>query len=192
MHITRPVALIALACTFVCGAVAPLALTRTNDVEQLIAVDKRQQAAYLTKDMAALDEIFTDDYVLVLSNGTERTKAEILKNAASPGARWEINETSGWKVRVHDDTAIVVATLRQTRSRSRQAVRRQREVLRYVRSREWDLAERACACIEGGRGQVEPGTHSLSTKHFPKISPKAWRAAICSSSDIFSVIALAS
>ncbi|MGH8284745.1 MAG: nuclear transport factor 2 family protein, partial [Steroidobacteraceae bacterium] len=98
MHTTRAVVLIALACA--CGAAAALALTRTNDVEQLIAVDKRQQAAYLTKDMAALDEIFTDDYVLVLSNGTERTKAEILKNAASPEARWEINETSGWKVRV--------------------------------------------------------------------------------------------
>jgi ketosteroid isomerase-like protein len=84
-----------------------------DDVAQLIAVDKRQQAAYVTRDWAALEEIFTDDYVLLTSSGAERTKTQILANAASPDVRWEINETSDWKVRVHGDTGIVVATLHQ-------------------------------------------------------------------------------
>ena len=83
------------------------------DVQALIDTDKRQQHAYITRDWKALDEIFTDDYVLVLWNGVERTKAEILKNAALPDNKWEINETSKWQVRVHGDLGIVVAELHQ-------------------------------------------------------------------------------
>jgi len=85
----------------------------SNDVDQLIATDKLMQRAFVDRDVAALDAIFTDDYVLVVSSGKERTKAMILADVASPDVRWEINETSGWVVRVHGDTAIVVATLHQ-------------------------------------------------------------------------------
>jgi hypothetical protein len=31
----------------------------------------------------------------------------------NPETRWEVNETSGWQVRVHGDMAIVVAVLHQ-------------------------------------------------------------------------------
>ena len=84
-----------------------------DETQALIAVDKRMQHAFVTRDLAALDSIFTDDYVLVLSNGSERTKQDILADVRSPDVRWEVNETSGWKVRVHGDLAIVVATLHQ-------------------------------------------------------------------------------
>ena len=87
--------------------------TGASDVAQLIEIDKRQQRAFIDRDWGVLEEILTDDYVLVASNGTELTKEDILRNAAAPGTRWEINQTSDWKVRVHGDTAIVVATLHQ-------------------------------------------------------------------------------
>jgi len=83
------------------------------DIQALIDTDKRQQHAYVVRDWKALDEIFTDDYVLVLWNGTQRTKAEILKAAALPDSKWDINETSNWQVRVHGDLGIVVAELHQ-------------------------------------------------------------------------------
>ena len=94
-------------------AAAPALAANDDDIAQLIAVDKRQQRAYVDRDWAALDEIFTDDYVLVVSSGEERTKAQILAAAKQPGTRWEVNETSGWQVRVYGDTGIVVATLHQ-------------------------------------------------------------------------------
>ena len=84
-----------------------------DDVADLIATDQRMQHAFVTRDLAALDEILTDDYVLVLWNGKERRKPEVLAEARSDANRWEINETSGWQVRVAGDTAIVVATLHQ-------------------------------------------------------------------------------
>jgi ketosteroid isomerase-like protein len=84
-----------------------------NDAQDLIATDQRMQHAFVDRDVAALDQIFTDDYTIVLSSGSERTKAMILAEVASPENRWEINETSGWQVKVHGDMAIVVATLHQ-------------------------------------------------------------------------------
>ena len=93
------------------GAVATSAAA--DDVADLIATDQRMQRAFVDRDLAALEAIFTDDYVLVLWNGVERTKHEVLASVRDPANRWEVNETSGWQVRVHGDLAIVVATLHQ-------------------------------------------------------------------------------
>ncbi|HET9484832.1 MAG TPA: nuclear transport factor 2 family protein [Xanthomonadales bacterium] len=98
-----------LAAALVLAAGASLA----DDVADLVATDRRMQHAFVTRDLAALDEILADDYVLVLWNGNERTKPEVLASVRAEANRWEINETSGWQVRIAGDTAIVVATLHQ-------------------------------------------------------------------------------
>ena len=87
--------------------------TLADDVADLIATDQRMQHAFVARDLAALEEILTNDYVLVLWNGNERTKPEVLASVRDAENRWDVNETSGWKVRVTGDTAIVVATLHQ-------------------------------------------------------------------------------
>ena len=84
-----------------------------DDVDALIATDKRMQRAFVDRDVATLDRIITDDYVLIASGGSERSKPEILSEVASPDVVYAINESSDWAVRVHGDTAIVVATLHQ-------------------------------------------------------------------------------
>ena len=95
------------------SADASAANTPADDVQQLIASDKRMQRAFVDRDLIALNEILTDNYTIVLSSGAERTKAMILADVASPDVRWEINETSGWGVKVQGDMAIVVAKLHQ-------------------------------------------------------------------------------
>ena len=80
---------------------------------QLIAVDNAMQHSFVTRDVATLDEILTDDYLLVLSNGREFTKAEVLADMRSPDTRWDVNQSSGWKVRVHGEMAIIVASLHE-------------------------------------------------------------------------------
>jgi ketosteroid isomerase-like protein len=105
---------IATALSLACAAASShAAAPATSDTDQLIATDKRMQHAFVDKDVATLDKIFTDDYVIVLSSGMERTKPMILADVASTDTHWDINETSGWAVRVHGDMAIVVATLHQ-------------------------------------------------------------------------------
>jgi len=99
--------------SLLCASGADVPAVNADDLTQLIATDKRMQRAFVDRDLAALREIFTDDYVLVVSSGAERTKEMILADVASPDVRWEVNESSGWAVRVHGDMAIVVATLHQ-------------------------------------------------------------------------------
>lgn len=48
-----------------------------TDISDLIATDQRMQRAFVDRDVAVLDEILTDDYVLVLASGAERRKAQI-------------------------------------------------------------------------------------------------------------------
>jgi ketosteroid isomerase-like protein len=110
---STPIIAASLALMTAAGTQGPAIDAPNADVERLIATDKRMQRAFVDRDIAALQDIFTDDYILVVSSGAERTKAMVLAEVASPDVRWEINETSGWAVRVHGDTAIVVATLHQ-------------------------------------------------------------------------------
>ena len=84
-----------------------------DDIDALIATDKRMQRAFVDRDVATLDKIITDDYVLIASGGAERKKPAILAEVASPDVVYEINERSDWNVRVHGETAIVVALLHQ-------------------------------------------------------------------------------
>jgi len=109
----KTISTLAVATTLLAGTLAFSAYAESSDVDTLISIDKRQQHAYIDRDVKALQEIFTDDYLLVLANGSERDKKTVLASVASPDSRWEINETSGWNVRVHGDTAIVMATLHQ-------------------------------------------------------------------------------
>jgi len=101
------------AATFASLALIVSAPAAADDVADLIATDKRMQRAFVDRDATALEEIFTDDYVLVLWNGVERNKQQILADVRSPDTKWEVNEASGWQVKVRGDLAIVVATLHQ-------------------------------------------------------------------------------
>ncbi len=115
------------------------------------------QRAFVDRDVATLEKILTDDYVLVLPSGTERTRAPILADVASPDIVFEINESSGWEVRVHGDTAIVVALLHQKGTSHGQAVRPRREVLGHVRPRARRLAQRPRARVDAHRSSKPAG-----------------------------------
>jgi ketosteroid isomerase-like protein len=97
----------------IAGLAPHAAVAAGDDVARLIEIDKRMQRAFVDRDIEALREIFTDDYILVVSSGEERNKAEVIAEVASPDVRWEVNATSDWVVRVHGDTAILVANLHQ-------------------------------------------------------------------------------
>lgn len=97
----------------IAGLALHAAVAAGDDVARLIEIDKRMQRAFVDRDINALREIFTDDYILVVPSGEERNKAEVIAEVASPDVRWEVNATSDWVVRVHGDTAILVANLHQ-------------------------------------------------------------------------------
>jgi ketosteroid isomerase-like protein len=84
------------------------------DVQTVAQLDAVYQAAVKANDIAIMDEILTDDFVLVTDRGATLTKADLIKEARDKRTIYEQQEEEEGtqKVRVWRDTAVVTALLR--------------------------------------------------------------------------------
>ena len=93
----------------------PLALLKpslTVDAQTVAALDKVYQAAVKANDIAIMDQILADDFVLVTDRGASLTKADLIKEARAKRIYEHQEEEEGTqKVRVWRDTAVVIALL---------------------------------------------------------------------------------
>src|SRR5213596_4349099 len=87
------------------------ARSAAEDEKAVEALDIEYQAAVKQNNVAMMDRILADDFVLVTGLGKTYTKADLLEEARSKRAVYEHQEDSGRKVRVWGDTAIVTALL---------------------------------------------------------------------------------
>ena len=85
-----------------------------RDAAEVAALDTAYQAAVEQNDVATMDRIVAEDFVLVLGTGSVHDKAELLEEARSKSITWDVQrEIDGsQKVRVWGDTAVVTAKLR--------------------------------------------------------------------------------
>src|ERR1044072_3587827 len=84
---------------------------RTHDESLVAALDTEYQAAVKHNDVATMERILADDFVLVTGNGTVYTKADLLKEASEQTIIYEHQEDFQQTVRLWGDTAIVTALL---------------------------------------------------------------------------------
>jgi ketosteroid isomerase-like protein len=82
-----------------------------DDEEAVAALDTEYQAAVKANNVATMERILADDFVLVTGVGKTYTKADLLKEARSKRTVYEHQEDSDQKVRVWGDTAVVTALL---------------------------------------------------------------------------------
>jgi ketosteroid isomerase-like protein len=85
--------------------------TRTPDESIVAALDTEYQEAVKNNDVAAMDRILADDFVLVTGNGTVYSKADLLKEAAEGGVIYERQQDTDQTVRIWGDTAVITALL---------------------------------------------------------------------------------
>jgi ketosteroid isomerase-like protein len=105
--------------TVVPGMLAVAALIALNGASALAAgeekivaaLDTQYQAAVQKNDVATMDKILADNFVLVTGSGKTYTKADLLKDARSGHTVYERQEDSEQTVRVWGDTAVVTALL---------------------------------------------------------------------------------
>ena len=93
---------------------SPLAGASVADDEKAVAaLDKEYQAAVKRNDVATMDRIMHDDFLLVLGNGKSITGYDLLEEAAAGTLSYEQqDEIDGTQtVRVSGDTALVTALL---------------------------------------------------------------------------------
>jgi ketosteroid isomerase-like protein len=75
------------------------------------ALDTQYQTAVKKNDVAAMDRILADDFVLVTGSGKTYTKADLLEEARSARMVYEHQEDSAQTVRVWGDAAVITAKL---------------------------------------------------------------------------------
>jgi len=87
------------------------ARSAADDEKAVETLDIEYQAAVKQNDVATMDRILADDFVLVTGLGKTYTKADLLEEARGKRAVYEHQEDSARKVRIWGDTAVVTALL---------------------------------------------------------------------------------
>jgi ketosteroid isomerase-like protein len=82
-----------------------------EDEKAVEALDIEYQAAVKQNDVATMDRILANDFVLVTGLGKTYAKTDLLEEARSKRTVYEHQEDSARKVRVWGDTAVVTALL---------------------------------------------------------------------------------
>jgi ketosteroid isomerase-like protein len=87
------------------------ARSSVDDEKAVATLDTEYQAAVKNNDVATMDRILADDFVLVTGLGKTYSKRDLLEEARSKRMHYECQEDSQQKVRVWGDTAVVTALL---------------------------------------------------------------------------------
>jgi ketosteroid isomerase-like protein len=87
------------------------ARSSVDDEKAVATLDTEYQAAVKNNDVATMDRILADDFVLVTGLGKTYSKRDLLEEARSKRMQYERQEDSQQKVRVWGDTAVVTALL---------------------------------------------------------------------------------
>jgi ketosteroid isomerase-like protein len=78
-----------------------------NDVQQILALHEAGDKALMSADVAVLAQIFADDYVQYNESGKAFTKQDILNNFRTGAIRYPSIVSTGRKILVFGDTAVV-------------------------------------------------------------------------------------
>jgi hypothetical protein len=85
-----------------------------QDVKAIVAaLDTEYQAAVKNNDVAIMDRILADDFILVTGRGNIYNKRDLLDTAKNKDVIYEHQEDSQQTVRVWGDTAVITALLWQ-------------------------------------------------------------------------------
>lgn len=85
--------------------------SRADDEKAVAALDSQYQEAVKKNDVATMDRILADDFILVTGRGQTQTKGDLLKESGSGAITYEHQEDTDRTVRIWGDTAVVTALL---------------------------------------------------------------------------------
>ena len=78
-----------------------------NDVQQILALHEAGDKALMSADLVVLAQIFAEDYVQYNESGKAFTKQDVLNNFRTGAIRYPSIVSTGRKIRVFGDTAVV-------------------------------------------------------------------------------------
>jgi ketosteroid isomerase-like protein len=112
-----------------CAALLSAAAPGADDGPRLRNLERELNRAIAQRDARRVDEILSDDWVLVTGTGRMKTKQDVLAEIVLPDLEFQDNDTRDVMVRVWGDTAVITGTLHQ---RYRLRGQQQDVTLRYT------------------------------------------------------------
>jgi uncharacterized protein (TIGR02246 family) len=82
-------------------------MSAKNDEQQIKTLFEAGDKALMTADVETLSQIFAEDYVQYGPSGAPLTRAQILQNFRSGNIRYPSIVSTGRKIRIFGDTAVV-------------------------------------------------------------------------------------
>jgi ketosteroid isomerase-like protein len=100
-----------------------------DDGPRLRNLERELNRAIAQRDAKRVDEMLSDDWVLITGSGRMKTKQDVLAEISLPDLEYQDNDTRDVMVRVWGDTAVLTGTLHQ---RYRLRGQQQDVTLRYT------------------------------------------------------------
>jgi ketosteroid isomerase-like protein len=85
--------------------------SRADDEKTVTELDRQFQEAVKNNDVATMDRLLADDFVLVSGRGRTQSKADLLKESSRGAYVYEHQEDTNQTVHVWGDTAVITALL---------------------------------------------------------------------------------
>jgi ketosteroid isomerase-like protein len=97
--------------TFLLSAALPATFSarqqKSESASKILALENKWNEAYKQGDVAAMNSLLAEDFIITVEDGTTFSKAGYIAHSADSDNRVLISEMSDLKVRMHSNTAIV-------------------------------------------------------------------------------------
>src|ERR1700758_5024033 len=74
---------------------------------KVLAAEKKWNAAYKRADIATMNSLLAEDFIITVEDGTTLSKSGYIALNGNSTVQVEISEMSDLKIRMHDNTAVV-------------------------------------------------------------------------------------
>ena len=98
---------ILLASVVLCGANFAAAQTKTDMASKILALENKWNVAYQRSDIAALNLLLADDFIITVEDGSTFSKPGYIAHSGDPDLKVEVSDLNDLKVRMHGNTAVV-------------------------------------------------------------------------------------
>ena len=88
-----------------------MAISRSDDQNELLRLEDRRIASLVERDFPALDDLFSEDAISIHSDGVVRGKSELLNNLQTR-MRFLAIERKNTEIRFYGDTALMIGDVR--------------------------------------------------------------------------------
>lgn len=103
--------------TFLLSAAWSSAFSRPQQISEtaskILALEAKWNEAYKKGDVAAMNSLLADDFVITTEDGATFSKSGYIAHCGDPDNRVLVSEMSDLKVRVHGNTAVVTGAYRE-------------------------------------------------------------------------------